>query len=61
MVDTVLMAMRLGYWDFCSEGVLEQVLPDGYAGIELEHAAVEKEFGSRWHPHKGGKRRRGTG
>ena len=40
IADPDLKAMRLEYWDFCSEAVLEQVLPGGYAGVELEHAAV---------------------
>lgn len=35
-----LQVMRLEYWDFLTELVLEQVFPDGFPGYALEHAAV---------------------
>ena len=38
--DADLKAMRLEYWDFCTPAVLGQVFPDGYPGVELEHAVV---------------------
>lgn len=35
-----LRVMRLEYWDFLSEAVLEEVFPNGFPGFALEHAAV---------------------
>jgi creatinine amidohydrolase len=35
-----LSIMRLEYWDFCTEGTLASVFPDGFPGFALEHAAV---------------------
>ncbi|MFD0985732.1 creatininase [Methyloligella solikamskensis] len=33
-------AMRLEYWDFIRPETLERLFPDGYPGIELEHASL---------------------
>lgn len=35
-----LKVMCLQHWEFLSEETLGQLFPDGYPGIELEHAAV---------------------
>jgi creatinine amidohydrolase len=35
-----LRVMRLEYWDFLTEDMLNQVFPDGFPGFALEHAAV---------------------
>ncbi len=32
--------LRLEYWDFISHEALEQLFPDGFPGIELEHASL---------------------
>lgn len=37
---TGLRVMRLEYWDFLTEEILNQVFPDGFPGFALEHAAV---------------------
>jgi len=51
--DTPFKAMRLEYWDFCTPEVIEAVFPDGYVGIELEHAAVmETSLMLHLHPEK---------
>ncbi len=38
--DVGLRVMCLQHWEFLTEETLAQVFPDGYPGIELEHAAV---------------------
>ncbi len=35
-----LRVVRLEYWDFLTEDILNQVFPDGFPGFALEHAAV---------------------
>ncbi|MFM7447778.1 MAG: creatininase [Leptolyngbyaceae cyanobacterium] len=35
-----LRVMRLEYWDFLTQDILNQVFPDGFPGFALEHAAV---------------------
>ncbi len=37
---TGLRVMCLQHWEFLTEDTLAKVFPDGYPGIELEHAAV---------------------
>jgi len=50
--DPDLKAMRLEYWDFCTPEVLDKVFPDGYPGVELEHAAVmETSLMMHLYPH----------
>jgi creatinine amidohydrolase len=39
-VDSGLRVMRLEYWDFFTEAVLDKVFPEGFPGYALEHAAV---------------------
>jgi len=38
--DTGLKVMVLQHWEFLTEATLAHVFPDGFPGIELEHAAV---------------------
>lgn len=38
--DTGLKVMVLQHWEFLTAQTLDQVFPDGFPGIELEHAAV---------------------
>lgn len=38
--DIGLRVMCLQHWEFLTDETLAQVFPDGYPGIELEHAAV---------------------
>ncbi len=38
--DKGVRVMCLQHWEFLTEETLSQVFPDGYPGIELEHAAV---------------------
>ncbi len=38
--DTGLTVVCLQHWDFVTQEVLDEVFPDGFPGIELEHAAV---------------------
>ncbi|MEY3299369.1 MAG: hypothetical protein RLZZ597_2629 [Cyanobacteriota bacterium] len=38
--ETNLRVMRLEYWDFLTQDILEQIFPDGFPGFALEHAAV---------------------
>lgn len=38
--DHGMTIMRVEYWDFCSEEVLDQVFPNGFPGFALEHAAI---------------------
>ena len=46
-----LRVMRLEYWDFFTEAVLEQVFPEGFPGYALEHAAVmETSLMLHYHP-----------
>jgi creatinine amidohydrolase len=40
MGDRDLKVMCLQHWEFLTEETLAAVFPDGYPGIELEHAAV---------------------
>ena len=41
----------LQHWNFLTEDVLAEVFPDGYAGIEFEHAAVlETSLMLHYHP-----------
>ncbi|MEO2174322.1 MAG: creatininase [bacterium] len=50
--DTGLVIMCLQHWDFLTEATLSQVFPDGYPGIELEHAAVlETSLMMHYQPH----------
>lgn len=37
---TDLQVMRLEYWDFATRPTLDKVFPDGFPGIELEHASL---------------------
>lgn len=32
--------MRLEYWDFAQRTTLDKVFPDGFPGIDLEHASL---------------------
>lgn len=46
-----LRVMRLEYWDFLTEDILNQVFPDGFPGFALEHAAVmETSLMAHYHP-----------
>lgn len=46
-----LRVMRLEYWDFLTEAVLDQVFPEGFPGFALEHAAVmETSLMLHYHP-----------
>ncbi len=46
-----LRVMRLEYWDFCTDKILQQVFPDGFPGVALEHAAVmETSLMLHYHP-----------
>jgi len=46
-----LRVMRLEYWDFFTEAVLERVFPEGFPGYALEHAAVmETSLMLHYHP-----------
>lgn len=46
-----LRVMRLEYWDFCSQSILDKVFPDGFPGYALEHAAViETSLMMHYHP-----------
>jgi len=46
-----LQVMRLEYWDFFTEAVLERVFPEGFPGYALEHAAVmETSLMLHYHP-----------
>lgn len=48
---TGLRMMCLQHWDFLTEATLATVFPDGYPGIELEHAAVlETSLMMHFHP-----------
>lgn len=38
--DTGLKIMVLQHWDFITPATIDHVFPDGFPGIELEHAAV---------------------
>ncbi len=43
--------MRVEHWDFLGKETLEQVFPDGFPGIALEHAAViETSMMLHYHP-----------
>ncbi|WP_203595434.1 creatininase [Salipiger sp. PrR002] len=47
-----LRVMCLQHWDFLTEDTLAQVFPEGYPGIELEHAAVlETSLMMHFYPH----------
>ncbi len=49
--DKGVRVMRLEYWDFCTQDVLDQVFPDGFPGVALEHAAVmETSLMLHYHP-----------
>ncbi|MFQ5784132.1 MAG: creatininase [Alphaproteobacteria bacterium] len=51
--DSGFKAMRLEYWDFCTPALIAELFPDGYPGIELEHAAVmETSLMLHLHPDK---------
>jgi len=46
-----LRAMRLEYWDFCTEPTLAAIFPNGFPGFALEHAAViETSMMLHFHP-----------
>lgn len=46
-----LRVVRLEYWDFLTEEVLNNVFPDGFPGFALEHAAVmETSLMMHFHP-----------
>ena len=46
-----LKVMCLQHWEFLTRETLERVFPDGYPGIELEHAAVlETSLMLHFHP-----------
>jgi len=48
---TGLRVMCLQHWEFLTEETLGRVFPDGYPGIELEHAAVlETSLMMHFHP-----------
>ncbi len=50
--DTGLRIMCLQHWEFLSEDTLNSIFPDGYPGIELEHAAViETSLMMHFYPH----------
>ena len=47
-----LKIMRLEYWDYVRDETLDKVFPNGFPGIELEHAAVlETSLMMHYHPH----------
>lgn len=49
--DKGVRIMCLQHWEFLTEETLNQVFPDGYPGIELEHAAVlETSLMMNFHP-----------
>lgn len=49
--DTGLRVMCVQHWEFLTAETLGQVFPDGYPGIELEHAAVlETSLMMHFHP-----------
>lgn len=49
--DSDFRVMCLQHWEFLTRETLEQVFPDGYPGIELEHAAVlETSLMLHFHP-----------
>ncbi len=49
--DKGVRIMCLQHWEFLTEDTLAQVFPDGYPGIELEHAAVlETSLMMNFHP-----------
>ncbi len=49
--DKGVRIMCLQHWEFLTEETLAQVFPDGYPGIELEHAAVlETSLMMHFHP-----------
>ena len=37
---TDMQVMRLEYWDFATRPTLDKLFPDGFPGIELEHASL---------------------
>lgn len=37
---TDMQVMRLEYWDFATRPTLDSLFPDGFPGIELEHASL---------------------
>ncbi|MBB3772858.1 creatinine amidohydrolase [Angulomicrobium tetraedrale] len=37
---TDMQVMRLEYWDFATRATLDQLFPDGFPGIDLEHASL---------------------
>lgn len=44
--------MRFEYWDYMSAQTIAALFPDGYPGMELEHAAlVETSLMLHYHPH----------
>ncbi len=46
-----LRVMRLEYWDFLTDDILNCVFPDGFPGFALEHAAVmETSLMAHYHP-----------
>ncbi|MBD3886676.1 creatininase [Phormidium tenue FACHB-886] len=46
-----LRVMRVEYWEFLTEDILNQVFPDGFPGFALEHAAVmETSLMAYYHP-----------
>jgi len=50
--DTGLKVMVLQHWDFLTEQTTNEVFPDGFPGIELEHAAVlETSLMMHYFPH----------
>ncbi len=50
--DTGLKVMCLQHWDFIKEETFDVVFPDGFPGIELEHAAVlETSLMMHYYPH----------
>lgn len=49
--DKGVRVMCLQHWEFLTKETLAQVFPDGYPGIELEHAAVlETSLLMHYHP-----------
>lgn len=50
--DTGLKVMCLQHWDFITDATFAQVFPEGFPGIELEHAAVlETSLMMHYYPH----------
>ena len=50
--DTGLKIMVLQHWDFIAQATFDTVFPDGFPGIELEHAAVlETSLMMHYYPH----------